>query len=105
VFGIASPFRKVNLCVGQNQLNLIVGNKKSTHQIQRQEESLRQVFLNFLRNAEFQNSFLELRDSDIPTKSYLMPFRMKPVPFKSGFMLGFASSRGIWLLAFVFLTS
>jgi hypothetical protein len=49
--------------------------------------------------------FLELRGSDIPTKSYLIPFRMKPVPFKSGFMLGFASRWGIWLLAFVFLTS
>jgi hypothetical protein len=66
VFGIASPFRKVNLCVGQNQLNLIVGGKKSTRQTQRQEESLRQVFLIFLRNAEFQNRFFS--NTSIPKK-------------------------------------
>jgi hypothetical protein len=47
VFGIASPFRKVNLGDSQNQLNMIVGNKKSTRQTQRQEELLRQVFLIF----------------------------------------------------------
>jgi hypothetical protein len=57
VFGIASPFRKVNLCVGQNQLNLIVGGKKSTRQTQREEEKLLKLFLTFLRNAEFQNRF------------------------------------------------
>jgi hypothetical protein len=38
---------------------------------------------------EFQNRFLELRDSDIPTKTYLIPFRLKPVLWSIGFMLGF----------------
>jgi len=57
VFENAWQWRKVNLGDSQNQLNLILGDKKSTRQTQRQEESLRQVFLTFLRNAEFQNRF------------------------------------------------
>jgi hypothetical protein len=91
VFENAWQWRKVNLGDSQNQLNLIVGGKKSTRQTQRQEESLRQVFLTFLRNAEFQNRFFELIDSNTPTKPYLIPIGMKPVPCNSGFMLGFAS--------------
>jgi hypothetical protein len=65
-----------------------VGGKKSTRQTQRQKESLRQVFLTFLRNAEFQNRFLELRDSKQPTKNNPIPEDLKLILSGKCFQFG-----------------